>query len=949
MSGWQLSGGAPMPDSPSLSKFRLSLFDRFSLTFGTGEAVAVSAARHQALVAYVGLQASMVCDREQLATLFWGDTGDANARHSLSQALLVLRKKLELYPPGLLTTDRASVRFVESEVWIDVRYFDHLISIGGPKSIAQAVALFKSGFLEGFHSGAPAFDDWADNERSRLWMLYRSAVEQYAENLSMPSERVIEAIIRLSSHDQFDESVHRLMLRTLTQRFGSPAALAYAEKVKKLLNRELGVDPDPATAALVADIRATPRMSTPQPPLNLPFGPAPALPSQAASVPKIFENVPPRDFNFTGRTVHLASLHDCLSQFDVGATNRVAIHGLSGIGKTTLVAEYAYRHSADYSGVWWARAAQRPLLVESLASLATKLDPSLAMETNQYKAACEGLAILGRLDRPFLLIYDDVGSPDIITDFIPPSNASVIITSRWPDWAGRALELKLDVFDEAAAVEFLQKRTGRLDAAGARRLATALGFLPLALDHAGAYCRLSALNFDGYLKRVDAAIAHAPRGATYPASIAATFGLALETANAHHESAELLLGYLAFLAPERIPSDLVGNDVVDAFQKEGALAALYAVSLVDHEALEDGAVLITLHPLVQSAMRFRLAGKRQSGETARRTAGLLARAFPAMALTDPKTWTTCASLLRHALAFRETSQDVFTPDENSSQLLSSLGCYLHIRGAYGEAEQLFRESVSVAESVLGAEHPILATRQNNLALLLSTVGRYSEAEPLLRQIITLGEKSLGRHHIEVAVRLNNLGRLLSDTKRYAEAEPLYREAIVIADRQVGSDMTYAVSWRNNLGILLNETGRNDEGEQIYREALLIGLETLGRRHHEVARCLNNLGFLLRDINRLDESEALVRDALAIWAETLGEEHPVYARGEENLAKTLLVMGRPDEAFAAAQAALQVHEAKLGIAHFWTRDSATTYARALAASGRLEQSTSICDRFGLSVS
>jgi DNA-binding SARP family transcriptional activator len=613
--------------------FKLSLFERFSLTLDTGEAISVSAARHQALIAYVGMQTSLVCGREQLATLLWGDKGEANARHSLSQAILSLRKKLDPYPSGFLTSDRTSVRFVESEIWIDVRLFDRLIANGDPKSIAQAVALFKSGFLDGFQSGASEFDEWADDERSRLWMLYRNAVEQYAENLTIPSERVIEAITRLSSHDQFDESVHRLMLRTLVRRFGSPAALAYAEKVKKLLARELGVDPDPATTALVVDIRATPRMSAPEP-FNPPRSNPSDLSPHAVSISKLFENVPPRDFNFTGRVGQLASLHDRLTRFDDGATNRVSVHGLGGVGKTTLVAEYAYRQSANYSGVWWARASQRTLLLESLAGLATQLDPSLAMESNQYKAAVTGLGILGRLVKPFLLIYDDVGSPDVVTDLIPPSKASVIITSRWPDWAGRALGLKLDAFDEAAAIEFLQKRTGRLDAGGARRLATALGFLPLALDHAGAYCRLSGLNFDGYLKRIDAAIAHAPRGVTYPASIAATFGVALEAANAHHESAEALLEYLTFLAPERIPLDLVGNDVIDNSEKEGALAALYAVSLVDHETMDEGATLVTLHPLVQSAMRFRLAGKKRSSETARRTAMLLAKAFPATALTE---------------------------------------------------------------------------------------------------------------------------------------------------------------------------------------------------------------------------------------------------------------------------------------------------------------------------
>lgn len=918
--------------------FRLCLFDRFSLTFAPAADVAVSAARHQALLAYVGLQPSLACGREQLATLLWGDTGEANARHSLSQALLALRKRMEPYAPPCLAVDRATIRLIETTIIIDVREFDRLVAAGDQESIAAAIAMFKTGFLEGFHSGAPEFDTWADNERTRLWMMYRSAVERYADTPSAPAEKIIEAITRLANHDQFDESVHRLMLRTLAQRFGSPAALAYAGKLAKLLERELGVGPEPATAGMIADIRATPHMSTPRP-LTPPAAKA-AAPSPG---PKIFGNVPPRDFNFTGRADLLADLHVRLYRHDGGATNRVAVHGLGGIGKTTFVAEYAYRHSADYAGVWWARASQRTLLVESLAALAAQLDPALALESNQAKAATAGLGILARFGQPFLLIYDDAGSPDVVADFIPSGNAGVIITSRWPDWAGRALEIRLDVFGDAAAVEFLQKRTARLDAAGAGRLARALGFLPLALDHAGAYCRLSALNFDGYLKRIDAAIAHAPRGVTYPASIAATFGLALETACMQHEAAETLLGYLAFLAPERIPLDLIGDDVIDPFQKEGALAALFAVSLLDHEAADDGSVLLTLHPLVQSAMRFRLAGKKQSADVARRTGHCLAAAFPATAITDPGTWTACAALLRHALTFRELSSDVAAPDADSCQLLANLGCYLFIRGAYGEAEQILRESISVAESLWDPAHPVVAMRQNNLALLLSTIGRYSEAEPLLRRIIVRGEESLGRQHIDVAMRLNNLGRLLTDTKRYREAEPLYREAIAIADSQSGGDLAHAVSWRNNLGILLNETGRNEQGEQVYREALAIGLRTLGDRHHEVARCLNNLGLLLRDVNRLEESGGLIRDALAIWADMLGEEHPIYARGHENLAKTLLLMGRHDEALAAAESALRVHEAKLGVAHFWTRESAQTRSRALAALGRT------CDAVTLSPS
>jgi hypothetical protein len=58
-------------------------------------------------------------------------------------------------------------------------------------------------------------------------------------------------------------------------------------------------------------------------------------------LPKVFENVPPRDLNFTGREEHLAAIHAL--HINSQAIKHVAIHGLGGIGKTSLAIEYAYR------------------------------------------------------------------------------------------------------------------------------------------------------------------------------------------------------------------------------------------------------------------------------------------------------------------------------------------------------------------------------------------------------------------------------------------------------------------------------------------------------------------------------------------------------------------------------------------------------------------------------
>ncbi len=167
----------------------------------------------------------------------------------------------------------------------------------------------------------------------------------------------------------------------------------------------------------------------------------------------------------------------------------------------------------------------------------------------------------------------------------------------------------MEALEEDEAIEFLQVRAGRRDPAGARRLARDLGCLPLALDHAGAYVRRAVIGFDAYAKRVEELIAKAPKDALYPASVAATFDLAIASAVQECAAAERLLGFFAFLAPERIPLDLVNEAVLPEDERGEALMALTAVSLVrpDPAGTEDEAPSVSVHRLVQAVTRTRLA------------------------------------------------------------------------------------------------------------------------------------------------------------------------------------------------------------------------------------------------------------------------------------------------------------------------------------------------------
>ncbi|MFD3928635.1 hypothetical protein [Streptomyces sp. NPDC058614] len=55
-----------------------------------------------------------------------------------------------------------------------------------------------------------------------------------------------------------------------------------------------------------------------------------------------------------------------------------AIHGLGGIGKSTLALHYAHLHRHAYTVVWWLNAASTEQIVTGLASLALRLCPQWA-------------------------------------------------------------------------------------------------------------------------------------------------------------------------------------------------------------------------------------------------------------------------------------------------------------------------------------------------------------------------------------------------------------------------------------------------------------------------------------------------------------------------------------------------------------------------------------------
>ncbi len=243
--------------------------------------------------------------------------------------------------------------------------------------------------------------------------------------------------------------------------------------------------------------------------------------ARARPAPRVFGGaMPPANRLFTGRDDLLKALHEALSaEGRAAALTQAAVHGLGGVGKTTAARAYVERNGGDYAGVWWITAAERTAVLTGLDGLARVLDPDLPVEITLEEAAQAALRRVERASAPMLLVYDNVPAPDVLEGLVPARGARVLITSRWQDWGSWAEELPVAVMEEDEAAAFLQKRSGRRDEPGARRLARALGYLPLALDHAGAYVKRALIGFDDYARRAEVLLSTAPRGAEYPASV----------------------------------------------------------------------------------------------------------------------------------------------------------------------------------------------------------------------------------------------------------------------------------------------------------------------------------------------------------------------------------------------------------------------------------------------
>ncbi|MBX2998862.1 MAG: hypothetical protein KF893_10160 [Caldilineaceae bacterium] len=381
-----------------------------------GEPINLGVRKGIALIVYLAVT-RQAHSRDALATLFWPESNQQEARASLRRMLYRINQGLNT---EVMISARDGVQLNPTlDLWLDVSEFRaHTASVrtnnnsvdlaDSQRRLEAAVELYTDEFMAGFSlPDCVDFDEWQFFQREELRQSLAGALEQSMRFWEEQGEyeQAISFARRWLALDRLHEPVHRHLMRLYACAGQQSAALRQYEECVRILDEELGVMPEEATAALYEAIRQRRFPEEKKQPAPAPH--APTIPPLSLPV-SIQTSLPREPMPLVGREPELAQLGNMLAN---PHCRLISVVGLGGMGKTRLALEAAHRLAAQENhgfgnGLLFVRLADRAPTTGPIHHLLYALSDGLGLTlSGQIDPAHEVLHFLST--RQMLIILDN--------------------------------------------------------------------------------------------------------------------------------------------------------------------------------------------------------------------------------------------------------------------------------------------------------------------------------------------------------------------------------------------------------------------------------------------------------------------------------------------------------------------------------------------------------------
>jgi MinD-like ATPase involved in chromosome partitioning or flagellar assembly len=635
------------------------------------------------------------------------------------------------------------------------------------------------------------------------------------------------------------------------------------------------------------------------------------------TIPPVW-NVPARNADFTGRGATLEMLRDKLAGGGRAVVVAQALYGLGGVGKTQIALEYAHRFMADYDLVWWVPSERAEEISSALADLARKM--GLKVGDNVAEAAEAALEELRRDTTPhWLLIFDNADDPKQLEPYLPTGSGHVIITSRNQAWTHSAEPLEVDVFTRDESVNHLLRHVPELDMADAKRVADALGHLPLAVEQASAWLEQTGMPARVYVEELasqSTRILALNQPPDYPMPVVATWNLSFDRLKQRSPAAVRLLQILAFCSPGPISMNLLYSDEMnesllpfdDTLSEKLMLGRVIRdISRFALVKVDQGTNSLQIHRLVQAVIRSQLADDERV-EARHEVHKILTGARPRQGETDdPANWSIYDIIWPHLGPSHAEECD----DPRTRQLLIDWVRYQWKHGEFESGMVLARRLENLWTHQLGPDHQQTLHLQFHIANLLRSQGRFADARDLDIYVLERQRAVLGADHPHALITANGLGadlRALGDFQAALERD---QETYESFKDQFGEDYPRTLAAAHNLASSLRLVGDCFTARRVDEETLDRQRQVLGRDHPNTLLSVASLALDLRAGGGFRESVNLLRETWEKYRDVLGDDMTETLLTATSLAVSLRKAGEQAEAMTLAQDTYERYKRRYG--------------------------------------
>ena len=579
----------------------------------------------------------------------------------------------------------------------------------------------------------------------------------------------------------------------------------------------------------------------------------------------------------------------------------------------------------------------------------------------------------------WLMVYDGAdGHYQTVEKFLPPGNGgNILITSRNVGLKRITLDsLQIHEMAEEEAISLLLKSAKLNDMSEnnsnlARKLASELGGIPIALDQAGSYMLTTQCGIASYLElytshKHELLSDSDFKGASdYDRTTYETWDISMKKIEkmASKDVGEGLaaqyaikiLRIVAFLDYVNIPEELFKNAAENYMKrdsndetvsdvplsvrlldsqflflsKEGVWEKLKFLAgikvLISFSLIEAHSQLYSMHLLVHSWIRNRVP-QEEITHLCQKARALIS--FSVVLNYDFDNYAFCRLLAPHVRSNASHASELNLESAYYEDEYDRFILVFHHVGDWDEVERLSLAAANWRTTMLGAEHPKTLAVMGNLAFIYLHQGRWDEAEKLFVEVINTKKAKLGSDHPDTLSTMGNLAATYRNQGRWDEAEKLFSDVMNATKAKLGSDHTDTLISMGNLASTYKNQGRWDEAEKLEVDVINARTAKLGSDHPDTIISKGNLAFTYRKQGRWDEAEKLELDVINARKVKLGSDHPHTLTSMANLASIYLNQGRKDEAEKLFVDVINARKAKFGSDHPDTLTSmanlATTY-------------------------